>query len=60
MDYPGRFIFSRRHASRFADGPRMGKGDVLKDFHRAWYKPNNAVVVIVGAIDPDHTLSMVR
>lgn len=35
-------------------------GGMLKTFHRSWYRPNNAILVIVGAVDPDHTLSMVR
>jgi zinc protease len=35
-------------------------GAMLKAFHSAWYKPNNAILVIVGAVDPDRTLSMVR
>jgi zinc protease len=33
---------------------------MLQKFHRDWYAPNNAVLVIVGAVDPGRTLDMVR
>ena len=35
-------------------------GDMLKAFYDAWYVPNNAIMVIVGDVDPGSTLSMVR
>ncbi len=35
-------------------------GDMLKAFHDEWYVPNNAIMVIVGDVDPHRTLSMVR
>ena len=35
-------------------------GAMLKKFHDAWYVPNNAVLVIVGDVDPQKTLSLVR
>jgi zinc protease len=35
-------------------------GNMLKAFHNAWYLPNNAILVIVGDVDPNRTLSMVR
>ncbi len=34
-------------------------GNMLKAFHEAWYQPNNAIMVIVGDVDPKETLSMV-
>lgn len=33
---------------------------MLKDFHRRWYAPNNAILVIVGDIDPQATLATVK
>ncbi len=33
---------------------------MLQKFHRDWYAPNNAVLIIVGDVDPAHTLTMVR
>ena len=33
---------------------------MLKDFHRDWYAPNNAILVIVGDIDPKATLAKVE
>ncbi|HVW72134.1 MAG TPA: pitrilysin family protein [Rhizomicrobium sp.] len=32
----------------------------LKSFHDAWYTPNNAILVIVGNVDPRNTLVQVR
>ncbi|HTU03398.1 MAG TPA: pitrilysin family protein, partial [Candidatus Sulfotelmatobacter sp.] len=33
---------------------------MLRDFHRAWYVPNNAVLIVVGNIDPEAVLAKVR
>jgi zinc protease len=35
-------------------------GAMLKAFHEAWYVPNNAVLVIVGDVDPKRALALVR
>lgn len=35
-------------------------GDMLKSFYQQWYTPSNAVMVIVGDIDPKATLSKIR
>jgi len=35
-------------------------GAMLKKFYDTWYAPNNAVLVIVGDVDPEETLKMVR
>ncbi|HTT81874.1 MAG TPA: pitrilysin family protein [Rhizomicrobium sp.] len=33
---------------------------MLKTFHDAWYAPNNAILIIVGDVDPHATLSEVK
>ena len=33
---------------------------MLKEFYRTWYVPNNAVLVIVGDVDPQKTLALVK
>lgn len=35
-------------------------GKMLKEFHNAWYAPNNAIIVIVGDVDPEKTLETVK
>ena len=35
-------------------------GAMLKKFYRTWYAPNNAILVIVGDIDPEKTLATVK
>ncbi|MGA8832814.1 MAG: pitrilysin family protein, partial [Desulfomonilaceae bacterium] len=35
-------------------------GSMLKKFYKAWYGPNNAMLVIVGNIDPNATLAVVK
>jgi zinc protease len=35
-------------------------GTMLKDFYNKWYAPNNAILVIVGDVDPESVLSTVR
>ena len=35
-------------------------GAMLKQFHQRWYAPNNAILVIVGDIDPQATLARVK
>jgi zinc protease len=35
-------------------------GAMLKSFHRTWYAPNNAIMVIVGNVDPEKTLALVK
>jgi len=33
---------------------------MLKEFHTKWYAPNNAILVIVGNIEPEGTLKLVK
>jgi zinc protease len=35
-------------------------GDMLKAFYRKWYSPSNAILVIVGDVDPALTMGKVR
>jgi zinc protease len=35
-------------------------GAMLKDFYDKWYAPNNAILVIVGDVDPERALGTVR
>ena len=35
-------------------------GAMLKEFHDTWYAPNNAVLVVVGDVDPPSVLRRVR
>jgi zinc protease len=35
-------------------------GQMLKEFYRKWYVPNNAIVVIAGDVDPQATLAKVK
>ncbi len=35
-------------------------GKMLHKFHRDWYAPNNAILVIVGGVEPQATLAMVK
>ena len=35
-------------------------GKMLKNFHNAWYVPNNAVLIIVGNVEPQKVLAKVK
>ena len=39
---------------------RRTTGAMLRKFHDTWYAPNNAVLVIVGDVDPDRALAEVK
>ena len=35
-------------------------GEMLKDFYKRWYAPNNAILVIAGDVDPNAVLAKVK
>src|SRR4029077_6532856 len=35
-------------------------GKMLKDFHQKWYAPNNAILVVVGNVDPTAALATIK
>ena len=35
-------------------------GAMLRDFHAAWYVPNNAILVVIGDVEPEKALGQVR
>ncbi len=35
-------------------------GAMLKDFYSKWYTPSNAILVVVGDVDPDKTLARIK
>ncbi len=57
-------IFGGTPYARDALGSRASfkkmNGKMLGEFHRRWYGPNNAILVIVGHVDVEKTLEMVR
>ncbi|MBB2185258.1 M16 family metallopeptidase [Gluconacetobacter liquefaciens] len=69
---PGYRAAEQFNAALFAGTPYAWRGvgtresfdatdiDRLKQFHDAWYAPNNAVLLIVGDVVPQATLAMVR
>ncbi len=34
--------------------------DDLRDWYHRWYTPNNAIVVVVGDVDPEKTFQLVK
>jgi zinc protease len=35
-------------------------GEMLRNFYRTWYAPNNAILVVAGDVEPDAVLAKVR
>ena len=69
---PGYVLYERLRALAFKGTPyahdalgtrpsfEKTSAAMLKRFHDAWYAPNNALLVIVGNVDPAATLATVR
>lgn len=69
---PGYKLYERLRAELFAGTPyehdalgtrpsfEKTSGADLKAFHDKWYAPNNAILVLVGNIDPQQTLAKVK
>jgi zinc protease len=35
-------------------------GEMLQSFHRSWYAPGNAILILVGDVDPDEAMAKIR
>jgi zinc protease len=72
ISLPGYKLYQQLRAQLFAGTPyehdALGSREsfdkttagMLKDFHRRWYAPNNAILVLVGNVDPQATLVKVK
>jgi zinc protease len=72
MSNPAYRLYTRLRAGLFAGTPyahdalgtrasfNATSAAMLKKFHDTWYAPNNAILVIVGNLDPKATLATVR
>jgi zinc protease len=72
LSNPGYKLFDKLRASMFAGTPyahdalgtrpsfEATRVDLLQHFHDTWYAPNNAILIVVGDLDPDTTLEKVK
>ena len=72
LSEPGYILYSKLRAALFAGTPYahtpLGTrpsfdkttAQMLKSFHDTWYAPNNAILVVVGDVDPQATLLVVK
>ena len=72
LSNPGYVMFEKLRQIMFAGTPyehdALGSrpsfdkttGGMLKAFYNKWYAPNNAILVVVGDIDPQTTLAKIR
>ena len=72
LSQPTYKFFTRLNADMFAGTPyahdalgthdsfEATTGSMLKQFFKAWYAPNNAVLVVTGDVDPARTLARIR
>lgn len=71
-DNPQALTFERHNAAAFISNPYHHPIigwmkdlnhitlDDIKQWYRTWYTPNNAIIVIVGDVDPKQTLAQVK
>lgn len=72
MSVPSYKLYERLRTELFAGTPyehsalgtrpsfQQTTAEMLKTFHQRWYVPNNAIMVLVGDIDPKATLAKVK
>ena len=72
ISMPGYKLYEKLRAELFAGTPyehdALGSREtfakttakMLKDFHRRWYVPNNAVLVVAGDLDPKAALEKIK
>jgi zinc protease len=72
LSNPGYVLYDKLRAAMFAGTPyahdALGtrpsfdatRVEMLQQFHAAWYVPNNAILVVVGDLDPANTLEKIR
>jgi zinc protease len=72
LSEPSYILYEKMRAAMFAGTPyahdalgtrpsfEKTTAQALKSFHDAWYAPNNAILVIVGNVDPKSTLDEVK
>jgi zinc protease len=72
LSNPGYILYEKLRAAMFAGTPyahdALGtrpsfdatRVELLQQFHDAWYVPNNAILVVVGDLDPGPTLEKIR
>ncbi len=69
---PGHKLYERLRTELFAGTPyehdALGtrpsfdktSAEMLKDFHKRWYAPNNAIMIVAGDVDPKATLAKIK
>jgi zinc protease len=72
LSNPGYKLYEKLRAAMFAGTPyahdALGtrpsfdatRVEMLQEFHDAWYAPNNAILIVVGDLDPAATLEKIR
>jgi zinc protease len=72
LSSPQYLFFSRLLSAIFAGTPyahdalgtrpsfQKTTGNMLRDFHKKWYAPNNAILVVVGDVDPAAALAEIK